>query len=391
MPIDLHRARAETPGCDHVIHLNNAGAALMPAAVLHAVTAHLHREARLGGYEAAREAADQQAAAYTCAARVLGCAPDEIAFTDSATRAFDTALWALPLGAGDRIAVSRVCYGSNALALLELKRRVGVRVVVLPSVPDGAVDLDALEAALREGLAAVALTHIPTNSGLIQPAAEVGALARAHGVPYLLDACQSFGQLQLDVEALGCDVLTATSRKYMRGPRGQGVLYVRRALLERLHPPMPDLGSARWTDPDTFTWVDGARRLECWEHSVASRLGFAAAMEVALGFGLDAIEARVLELGAQARARLAAVDGVTVQDPGPRRCGIVTFTKRGVAPAHLQAALAERRIHTSVADAPGALLDMRARGLDAVVRASVHYYNTLDELDQLAEAVAQIP
>ncbi|MCB9744208.1 MAG: aminotransferase class V-fold PLP-dependent enzyme [Alphaproteobacteria bacterium] len=385
MSIDLARARAETPGCAHVVHFNNAGAALPPACVTDAAVDHLLLEANIGGYEAARQQRPRLEQAYALAAQLLGGAPEEIAFTDSATRAFDLALWATPLRAGDRVLLSRVAYGSNALALLELKRRVGIELVVLPSTPEGSVDLEALEAELRAGAALCTLTHVPTSSGLVQPASRVGALCQAAGVPFLLDACQSAGQLELDVAALGCDMLSLTSRKYLRGPRGQGLLWVSSALLDRLHPPTPDVGSARWVGPEQLEWVTGARRLECWEHSVAARLGFAAAIEYALSWGLDAIEGRVTQLAAALRAQLSQVPGVQVQDPGEHHCGIVTFTVQGRSAQQVAAELGDAGINVSISPRDSTLLDMGDRGLDAVVRASVHYYNSEAELVTLVE------
>ncbi|MCB9742160.1 MAG: aminotransferase class V-fold PLP-dependent enzyme [Alphaproteobacteria bacterium] len=390
MSIDLARARAETPGCAHVVHLNNAGAALPPACVTEAVVDHLHLEAAIGGYEAAHQQRHRLAQAYALAGRLLGGQADEIAFTDSATRAFDLALWASPLRAGDRVLLSRVAYASNALALLELRRRVGIELVVLPSTPVGRVDLDALEAELRAGAALCTLTHVPTNSGLVQPAAEVGALCRAAGVPYLLDACQSAGQLSLDVGRLGCDMLSLTSRKYLRGPRGQGLLWVSSEHLPRLTAPSPDIGSARWLAPDRWEPIPGARRLECWEHSVASRLGFAAAMEYAMSWGLDAIEARVTQLAASLRAQLDQLPGVQVCDPGEELCGIVTFTVEGWSAQQVAAELAEAGVNVSVSQRPSTLLDMTDRDLEAVVRASVHYYNSEAELVLLVEELRRL-
>ncbi len=384
---DVARFRAETPGCSSRAHFNNAGAALPPRSVTERVIAHLRREAEIGGYEAAAEAAEERRAVYVAAAALLGADPDEIALTDSATRAYDTALWSVPLAAGDRVLLSQVAYGSNALALLELRRRTGIQLVVVRSDADGRIDLDALEAALGEGAALVSLTHVPTNSGLVSPAAEVGAACRRHGVPFLLDACQSAGQLHLDVDALGCDLLSATSRKYLRGPRGQGLLYVRRSLLPRLNPPMPDVGSAEWVGAERWEPVAGARRFECWEHDVAGRLGFGQALRLATTIGTRAIERRVRTLAADLRQQLAALPGVTLRDPGPAPCGIVTFTVDGRAPEAVKASLGHQGVNVSVSHAGSTLLDMRARGLDAVVRASVHYYNDDTDIQRLVDGL----
>ena len=208
-------------------------------------------------------------------------------------------------------------------------------------------------------------------------------------MPFLLDACQSVGQLPVDVDRIGCDLLSATGRKFLRGPRGTGFLYVRRSILERLDPPFLDLHAATWTAPDRFSIRPDARRFENWERNYAATIGLGVAVDYALSWGLEAIETRVTALAAELRQRLQALDGVRVHDRGMRRCGIVTFTVDGV-PAHdVQRRLAEGGVNTSVSLVQYAQLDLPQRGLPDLVRASVHYYNTEDELDRLVTAMPQ--
>src|SRR5262245_16784163 len=240
MAIDVSRARRETPGCQAVLHLNNAGAALMPQPVLHAVVGHVQREALLGGYEAAEQAHVAVEHGYDAAAMLLGCQRDEIALEEHATRAWDMAFYAVPLGPGDRILTAVAEYAANYVAFLHAARRTGAVVDVVPNDERGQLSVDALREMIDERVKLVAITHIPTNSGLVNPPAEVGRAAREAGVLYLRDACQSVGQMPIDVDEIGCDMLSATGRKSLRGPRGTGFLYVRESVLERLDPPMID-------------------------------------------------------------------------------------------------------------------------------------------------------
>lgn len=385
--IDVDRARAETPGVPNVLHFNNAGAALVPRPVLDACVGHLEREARVGGYEAADLARDEIEATYDALSRLLGCSPGEIAVTESATRAWDMAFYSLDFEAGDRILTSPASYASNYIAFLQVARRTGARVDVVPADSDGQVDVDALRERVDDRVRLVALTHVPTNGGLVNPAAAVGRVAREAGVPFLLDACQSAGQMPLDVDQIGCDMLSATSRKFLRGPRGMGFLYVDRSMVDRLDPPFLDLHAARWEGPDAYSVREDARRFEQWERNYAAHLGLGRAVDYALEWGLDAIWARVRSLADRLRAGLEE-EGLEVRDRGRVRCGIVTFTVEGREAEAVQRALRERDINVSVSPRSHSLLDAEARRLPDLVRASVHYYNTEDEVDRFCGVVA---
>lgn len=387
MSIDVARVRADTPGCENQIHFNNAGAALSPQPVLDTVIAHLQREAEIGGYEAAAEADDDLEHMYAAAARLVGGAPQEIAYIENATRAWDMAFYAIDWQAGDQILTAQTEYAANYIAYLHMAKRRGVEIVAVPNDEHGQISVTALEERITDRTKLIAITHIPTNGGLVNPAAAVGAIAKAHGILYLLDACQSVGQIPMDVEAIGCDMLSATGRKYLRGPRSTGFLWVREALIETLDPPLLDLHAATLTGPDSYTVRQDARRFENWESYVAGRLGLAAAIDYALALGLDAIRDRIYALAARLRTGLDDILGATVRDLGEERCGIVSFTLEGHDAAGIKQALAGRNINVSASRRPSTLLDMTERGLDGVVRASVHYYNTEAEVDALLEAV----
>jgi len=390
MAIDVERARRDTPAATNVLHFNNAGAALMPVPVLRAQIDHLELEAASGGYEAAAVADDRIEGVYRSIARLLNARADEIALVENATVAWDMAFYSITLGPGDRILTAQAEYASNYIAFLQVARRTGARVDVVPSNADGEVDINAIERMIDGRVKLIAITHVPTNGGLVNPAAAIGRVARAHGILYLLDACQSVGQMPIDVAAIGCDMLSATGRKYLRGPRGTGFLYVRRDILDRLEPPFLDLQAATWVAPDRYEMRPDARRFENWERNVAGQLGLGAAVDYALGWGLEAIAARIEPLAADLRRRLAEIRHVTVRDLGLRPCGIVTFTVDGAAAQDIVARLRARSINCSASTPSSTLLDARARQLPDLVRASVHYYNTKDEVARFADAIAEL-
>ncbi|MFG2375380.1 N-methyl-L-tryptophan oxidase [Streptomyces sp. NPDC048504] len=389
--LNVAAERARTPGSFTGHHFNSAGAALLANGTVEAVIDHLRAESLSGGYEAARHAAPALEAVYARTAELLGARLEEVALVESATAGWQRAVSALRLRPGDRVLAARSSYVSSALHLLSVERDHGVLVELLPNGSDGAVDLEALEAALRAGPAAlVTAAHVPTSSGLVEPAAAIGALATAHGVPYLLDATQSLGQLPVDMGVIGCDLLIGTGRKFLRGPRGTGLLAVRRPLLDRLAPEAPDVRGARWTAERSWELVPDAKRFELWEAAHALRLGLGAALTDLGTLGVDTVARHLATLAATLRQHLSALPGVHVTDPPAAGGAIVTFVIDGLDASEVQRQLAYRRVHLIAVPAGHGRWDMDHRGLTKVIRASVHVYNDEDDLHALVEAVREI-
>jgi selenocysteine lyase/cysteine desulfurase len=387
---DVELARRDTPGAEKVAHLNNAGAALPPVQVTDAVIAHLRRESEMGGYEAAAAAREQVERTYSAVAELVGARPDEIAVVENATRAWDMAFYGMTFAAGDRILTARAEYASNVIAFLQVAARTGAVVEVIDDDESGQVSVADLRQRLSAGtgpVKLVAVTHVPTQGGLVNPAEEIGAAAQEAGVPFLLDACQSVGQMPVDVRRIRCDMLTATGRKFLRGPRGTGFLYVRRELIDRLEPPFLDLHAATWTAADRYEIRPDARRFENWETNYASKIGLGVAVDYALSWGMEPIQARITGLADRLRELLSSREGVDVHDQGVRRCGIVTFTVHGVPAQDVERRLHEKGVNVSVSLVEYARLDLQHRALPDLVRASVHYYNPDDELEQLISAL----
>jgi selenocysteine lyase/cysteine desulfurase len=387
----LSRWRADTPACEHRIHLNNAGAALMPTVVRDAIVQHLDLEVKAGGYEAADVAATDIAAAYAAVAQFVGGQARNVAIVESATVAFAQALSAIDFEPGDRIVTTRADYVSNQLMYLSLAQRRGVEVVRAEDLPEGGVDPASVAALLRQRRPRlVALTWVPTNSGLVQDAEAVGVLCETAGVPYLVDACQAIGQMPVDATRLRCDYLAATARKFLRGPRGIGFLYVAdRALEGGAHPLHLDMRGATWTDPDRFRLAPDARRFETWEFAWALVLGLGAATRYAIDVGLETARERAWALAAYARERLAGVPGVRLTDRGATLSAIVTAHLPGRDAGEVKLALRKRGINTSASPRDNAVIDLDAKGAPAVLRISPHYYNTTDEIDRAVEALAE--
>ncbi|GAB2620368.1 aminotransferase class V-fold PLP-dependent enzyme [Streptomyces capparidis] len=389
--MDIEALRRDTPGVAHRVHMNNAGAGLLSRHTLRAMTAHLELEAEIGGYEAADRERDRIDRAYADVAELVGGRPAEIALFDNSTHAWNAAFHSLSFRPGDRILTGRAEYGSNVLAYFQAARRTGAEIVVVPNDASGQLDTAALAELIDERTRLVGVTHVPTGGGLVNPVAEIGRVTRAAGVPFLLDATQSVGQFPVDVRRIGCDMLTATGRKFLRGPRGIGFLWVRPEMLERLDPFVIEIAAATWDGGRGFTWHEGARRFETWERNHAAVLGLGCAVRQALDLGLAAIGDRALALGAALRSRLAGLPGVTVHDQGERRCAIVTAKVEGVPAAEVAAALARHGVNVSTTSPEHTQFDAEDRGVHPLVRLSPHYYNTEDELDRVAEVIAALP
>jgi selenocysteine lyase/cysteine desulfurase len=391
-PSDLAHWRTDTPGCDRVVHLNNAGAALVPRCVRDAIAGHLKLEQELGGYEAAEAQAESIRSGYEAVGLLLGTRARNIAMTQNSTVAFAQAISALDLGPGDIVLTSRSDYASNQIMFLSLARRRGVEVVRAAEAPEGGIDpADVARLVARRRPALVALTWVPTNSGLVQPVEAVGRICRDSGIPYLVDGCQAVGQMPVDVERIGCDYLSATARKFLRGPRGLGFLYVSDRCLEAgAHPLLVDLHGATWTDADAFTLTPDARRFETWECSSALVLGLGAAARYAAQVGLEIARDRARDLATFVRARLVDIPGVQVLDRGPELCAIATASVAGWDAEDLKLRLRSRGINTSSPHREDAVIDMDTKGATSALRISPHYYNTREEIDTAVEALQEI-
>ncbi|MFK7919385.1 MAG: aminotransferase class V-fold PLP-dependent enzyme [Ilumatobacter sp.] len=384
--------RAATPGCtDDLVHLNHAGSSLPDQTVVDVQVAHLHREAQIGGYEAAAEASEREATVSASIATLLGAEPHSIARMEHATAAWNAAFWSIPMRAGQRIITHDHDYGANFIAFLRAVECFGVEIERVPSDGFGQIDLERLAAALErpDEVALVSLAWIPTSGGLVNPAAAVGALTRHAGVPFLLDACQAVGHLDIDVATIGCDFLSATGRKYLRGPRGSGFLYVADSMIERCIPSQPDHHGADWTALDRYEFVPGAARYEYWEYSHAAWLGLGAAVDVALALGVDRIQATIAQRASELR-RACADAGFAVHDEGIAKCGIVTVSHPRVAAGDVVTRLRDLGVNSSSTFAGSARADMEARGLASLVRLSVHCTTTGDEVERAVAALTSI-
>lgn len=370
--------RDDTPGCNQVLHFNNAGSSLTTSQSLNAVIDHLRSESLIGGYEAAFLAQERLSQVYTSAALLLNCTSEEIAITESATNAWDMAFYSMRFKPGDKILTSETEYVSNYIALRQQAMRYGAIVDIVPNDENKQISLSALNERIDKKVKLIALTHVPSNSGIVSPAEQVGRIANDAGIVYLLDACQSVGQMPIDVKAIGCDILSATGRKYLRAPRGTGILYVRKALLKQLDPPFLDTHSAVLNPRTNIPRIrNDAKKFESWESNIAAKLGLGVALDYTLNVGLLDSYMYIRTIAQLLRDTISSIKKVSVELSATEQCGLVMFAVRGLPVGEVHEKLRSQGINLSVS------------GPD-MLRASVHYYNTLAEVYRFAGALEKI-
>jgi selenocysteine lyase/cysteine desulfurase len=403
-PINWQFARYLTSGCSEVIHLNNAGAALMPDCVLDAAIRHLQDEARLGAYEAAERAHAAIEHVYETSAQLLGCSPSEIAVVENASRAWSLAFGSLTFEEDDVVLTTTFEYANNYIAIMQARRRFGLRIEVIRNSETGELSLESLATLVThhgKKIRLISITHVPTNNGVVNPIAGAGQIvrdARAAGVLspraiYIVDACQSAGQMDINVAEDGVDILTTCSRKYLRGPRGVGLLFVKSGIIDPRQndePLLLDVRAARWTTRDNYMVYDDGRRFETWDTNFSGKLALGVAIDHARAWGLANIDAYVGQLAEKLRTQLRRIRCVRVHDVGTHRCGIVSFSVEGHDPNDVRAFLKLKRINVSVSERDLTRLDMENRNLAGVIRASVHYYNFEDEIAALVDGVDEL-
>ncbi|MBL7876461.1 MAG: aminotransferase class V-fold PLP-dependent enzyme [Cyclobacteriaceae bacterium] len=384
--------RSETPGCETKIHFNNAGASLMPQPVLEAITGHIHLEAITGGYEAADKKAKDIEGFYESTANLLNCRASNIAFTSSATNSFARALSCIPFAVGDSILLANEDYISNQIAFLSLQKRFKIKILRAASLPTGGVDVADMKKLIdAHHPKLVSLTHVPSNSGMIQPVEEVGKLCKERDLYYLVDGCQSVGQIPVNVQKIHCDFLSGTLRKFLRGPRGAGFLYVSDKIIDqKLEPLFIDMRGADWISENEYTPRMDARRFEDWELPYSLLLGSKAAIAYANNIGLEEIQIRNKHLCEMVRQGVSENPNLRLLDIGANQSSIITLALANQKATDVLQSLRSKNINTSVAHRSFALIDFDVKQVDWALRISPHYYNTETEVETLLSAIKKI-
>lgn len=385
--MNTDKIRQEIRGLsDGKLFFNNAGSSLMPNIVVDSMIDYLQQEEQFGGYEVANKNAELLENFYTETAKLINCKPSNIAFMTSATEAFSKALSSIIFKEGDTVITTVDDYISNQITFISLQKRLNVKIIRIKKLKNNELDLEDLENLIKQNHPKlVAVTHIPTNSGLVQDIEAVGKICRQYDILYLADCCQSVGQMVVDVEKIGCDFLTATGRKFMRGPRGSGFLYVSDRVLEQDYAPiLLDMRGAHWSEYNNYELFKTAKRFEHWEVSYAAVLGMMEAVKYANIIGLNNIENYNKKLAETLRKNLEN-GGFKVLDIGKNLSSIVTFCGPDNDLDNIQKVLKENNVFFSVSYKNSALIDFTDKKVDGAVRLSPHYFNTLEEIEKVSD------
>lgn len=389
-PEEISQFRLDTQGVQNKIHFNNAGTSLPPEIVVKTMIHYLEEESIRGGYETEAKYLEELENLYPLVAKFINADREEIALVENASMAWGIAFQGIHWEKGDEIIVSEMEYSTNVLGFLNAKKRFGIKIIKIDQDPEGDFPLQDLEKAIGPKTKLIAMTHIGSGSGSVLPVNEIGEIAQKHHVLYLLDACQTLGQIPINVKEIGCDFLSVTGRKYMRAPRGTGFLYIRKGIQDYLNVYFMDGHSVVGIEEDEYKPREDARKFELYEKNRAIQLGFGKALEYASRIGMDRIWERIQMLSTLFRLELSKLDKVEVQDSGGVKCGIVTFTVQGMDSQDIKTKLAENQINVSVGNTKSTLYYMNKKHLKNVVRASIHYYNTEEEIQTFCRVLESI-
>ena len=390
MSLDIDKIRDDTPGVSKGIHLMACGSSLMPKPVIDEVINYTLLEGDIGGYEAESCQSDKLDLVYDNIGKHIGAKRNEIAVLENATVAWTNAFYSLPIKPGSKILTCEAEYAANYVAFLSRAKKESLKIEIIGSDTTGTFDLDELEQRIDEDVSLIAITWVPTNGGLVNPAEGIGKIAQKFNIPFLLDGCQAVGQMPIDVKKIGCDFFSATGRKFLRGPRGTGFLYISEKWLDRLHPVMIDHFGAPWVGINAYQLRSDARRFETWENSYALRAGLARAVQYASEIGIEKIHQRTWALARLCRDMLKEVKGITLTDLGKEKCGIVSFYIEGKDCFDVVCQMQKKGITIGTSSPTSTLIDSQVRSLPMLLRASPHYYNTAKEIEFFVSSLKQI-
>lgn len=384
--IDVERVRSDTQVAQEVIYFNNARVSPYPRPAARAIRDFVEVEAT-GGW-AELDATEIHRDTRAALARLLNSTEDNTILTTSATHAFNLIVNGLDWGPDQNVVMSDLAYRSIAIALLHLEARLGVQLRVAPS-DELLIDPETLLALVDDKTRLVVVPQLATFSGVIQPVTRLAELLAETGALFAVNGTQALGQIPVDVQAIGSDFFFATSRKWLRGPRGLGVLNVKPGLIPRLLPTTVGHTAALWTGPGEYEIVASPDRFHAGDHPFALMKGLSASADYAMGVGVESIFERNLELGSYAREALRSA-GIKIHDDVHGQTGNIPLQVGERDPDDVVDHLRAHGVAACVIYEENNLLALRRMGARSLVRLSISYFNTKEEIDRVSALLEEI-
>lgn len=391
MDFSINQIRQNTPGCLDKIFINSAGSSLMSKEVVQISKDYMDMEADIGGYDVMANHYEDFNLFYLEASKLINANPRNMAFAISATDAYSKVLYSFKWTEKDVILTTKDDYVSNIISFIHINRRFGSQIKFVDCLDSGDLDYEDLARKLEQYKPTIfALTHIPTSAGTIHDAEKAGEICANFDTYYLLDACQSIGQLDVDVRKIKCDFLTVTGRKFLKAPRGTGFLYVANHILDTdMGPLCIDLAGSTWDSETSFKFGSEAKRFEFWEKNYSNFLGLTQAIREINEIGIEKIAAYNKMLSGYFRNELEQVDGLKIYDHGSLKGNIITWKIPGLKQSEISKLFHERRVIFSFSSNTSALYDLNKKGEEWLVRFSPHFFNTTEEADQVGEILSK--
>lgn len=376
----IKEARTQTPTATSGTHLAAAGSSLPSSRTLEAVRSYIDLEASIGGYDAADAVMDLVQTTRVQLETLINAPSGSVALTSSDTVGFAKSMWGLALGGqfpkNSAFLVDHYLYASHKYVICEVAKFCEANVLISPTRQ---LEADWVQSQLSRGnVRAVLCTHVASHRGYVTPLSSIGQLCRESESLHIVDGCQSFGQIPIDVEASSIDIFTATGRKWLRAPRGTGFVFARPDLISLMRPP--------YQEGRLELAPENPQRLENFEVSWAARVGMHFALNDLHTYTQERVSRQIIAMTDYLQHRLRELKNLDVQEaPDQPKCGITTFLHSSVGSEELKAQAAAIGVRFTVAPPDSAPLDSDV--LRAPVRVSPHIYNNTDDIDALIEFI----
>jgi cysteine desulfurase / selenocysteine lyase len=376
-------------------YLNNAGAGIMSTKTYEVIINYLKLEREIGAYHAAAKSKTLSDNFYINAAKLINAnSPSEIAYMDSASRGWNMIVYGTPLKKGDTILTLSSEFGTNLITLFNYAKLNDFKVCVIKCDINGSFLIEEIENKLKEGAKLIAISHAVAHGSIINPVEEIGKLAKKYGAYYIVDGCQTVGQIKVDVQSIQCDAYMTTGRKWLCGPRGTGFLYVKSS--SQMRTTQLDLASADLIFDDNLNLIrievrNDAKQFELWEKSFANLLGLSSAIEECLESKIEVISVKIQELSNKLRFAASSNENIKLIGKTISLSGILGFYLDDYSKeSYVQNEFDKFDLRISTMSDWDCPMHFPKNGANKIFRLSPHFYTDNDTIEKACEIISKI-